>query len=1271
MKSLSKKLLAVFMSVLMAVSFAAVPLSAVAAESKEKNYVEGEAIVVLKNTAGNSYLKASRASSLYGSNIKLKNTYSFTGRKKSDKMSVAVLKSTRYSTKQLIKKLRKNPAVKYAFANSKKKALGITDDSYSKYQWALENNGQNGGTEGRDVNAEGLWEKAASSKKEQVVVVADTGLDLTSPEFKDVVWENKNGSRLLGKHGYDFVNGDTDPQDDNGHGTHCAGIIAAAADNQTGISGINKSNVKIMPLKWLDSDGGGFTEDVLAAYDYVNRALDLGENITAISNSWGGLADKSEIETFKEIFDKFGEKGAISLVAAGNEAYDLSEPYYEEDWFTGEEVALYDVPANCGSEYQLTVAATNEYDELAAFSNYSATEVDVAAPGVDILSTVSYNCFNPGIYDDEKKAAVVSQMQDYNDVLVGDVFGSVKPMTVTAEDTDELFRFDFSTNVTIEQSDKHFGLSGRGLTITTEDEIVQPEHDEEEEEEEEEEDFNAMLYCFEVPYTVSSAEKKQKYSVSLMVSGNKEGEIIVYDVPKDKGPKDIADLYMGGEERASVGTMAGGVFWDHLFFEVDPSKDKATERKLIFFCMAKEKETEFTIDDLAISTQGVSTSEFERYDYYCGTSMATPYVAGAVALVRNAYPDANIFDVINMVKNTGRAVEGLKDKVESGRVISLENLDKLPPLIGNAAYNDKGAVSIKGSFKDITSVKINGKEVKPTSSKANEIIVPDNKYSTNNVTIEVANDYGSDSFTTLLSNKKLIEKSSEIEGVPMEVTDGFMLPAGDAAYYINEYYNIGKIAYDNDLGIYVYDDMDVPQIDVSKLFEDKDDAGISGLLTSAAYSNNKIYFTMLRPITTSATGLIIGYDNCFASLDLSTGETVKLGEIPEDAIFGSSLGAYNGTIYLAGGYDDENNFSDTVYIYNASKKVFDKASSKLPEGRAFTSFIQYENKLYGVYGAVKDGGVPGIISFDGKAWSSSKLKLTSDDFEDLTTDTEKPFRVYTGNLGIGKNGLFLNGVYVYGYGDTYEYDVKNDKLVASDYAAKNELDGTKLIGTTLPGCFIGYEIAKVIEDDVEDDSFARACKVICGEAYEDITDGGFDDDVDFEIEPVAYKLDTETSFAKVIGTVKNAKVVSKANVAYGDNVTVKVVPNKGYAVQSVTVNGKTYSKTNTATVVANTANLKVSASVKLVAPAKVKGVKVKLNGKKATITWKKAKRAKGYQIQQYKNGKWKTVKTIKKASAKKCVIKKVKKGTKFRVRAYSVYEKKTYNGKWSKAVKAK
>ena len=76
MKSLSKKLLAVFMSVLMAVSFAAVPLSAVAAESKEKNYVEGEAIVVLKNTAGNSYLKASRASSLYGSNIKLKNTYS-------------------------------------------------------------------------------------------------------------------------------------------------------------------------------------------------------------------------------------------------------------------------------------------------------------------------------------------------------------------------------------------------------------------------------------------------------------------------------------------------------------------------------------------------------------------------------------------------------------------------------------------------------------------------------------------------------------------------------------------------------------------------------------------------------------------------------------------------------------------------------------------------------------------------------------------------------------------------------------------------------------------------------------------------------------------------------------------------------------------------------------------------------------------------------------------------------------------------------------------
>ncbi len=1271
---LFKKSLAVFLSAIMVCSFAAFPMSAGAAvpafttladKGEKTEYKEGEVIIVLKASADKGYLKAANASSRYGKNIKLKSTYSFSGKNKKNKLNVAVLKSNKYTAAQLVKKLSKNPAVKYAFPNTKKRALDITNDTYSKYQWALENNGQNGGTANSDVNAEGLWEKASASEKEQIVAIVDTGLDLTHPEFKDMnnVWTNTHGSRLLGEHGYDFVNNDGDPQDDNGHGTHCAGIVAAAADNEAGISGINKSNTKIMPVKWLDEDGSGFTEDVLASYDYINRALDLGENVIAISNSWGGEGPQEEIDAFTEIFDKFGERGVVSLVAAGNEATDITEGRTEMDSIFGKielDEPVFTTPASCDSPYQLTVGATNEKDELAAFSNYSKTKVDVAAPGTDILSTVCYDCFNPSIYTDEKKAALVEQYQNYDSTFSSGDLGYPTPVAISHEDSKEFFNVDFSTNVTVTQTDKHFGTEGKSLTITTQDEI---------ETSEDEEDVNALLYCLEIPYSV--ADESKSYSVSFMTSSNTESFMLAADVPADYEIKDNFEDLIYSYTVGQFGGGNGGTYWDHVFYNVNP-KDKVLlkgkDRKIVLLAESYEKGTEYTFDDFAISYQDVDTANFEKYDFYCGTSMATPYVAGAVALVKNAYPDATARDVVNMVKNTGRYVEGLKEQIETGRVISLENPEKIPPMIFNAGYNEKGQITIDGSFRDVTTVKVNGTEVTPASSGNNEIVVADKNYSTNKITVEVENAIGKDEYTGLVSNKKLIELSKEVEGEPFGITDGsFVLPAGDKAYFIYGY-SIGSISYDKDMAVYNYEESLMP-IDATKLFESKDEfEALDCYVSAATYSNGYIFFAVIKSITAS-NGMIIGYDNAFGCYDIETGETVKLCELPEDAMFGSSLAAYNGTIYLLGGYDNLA-YSSNVYTFDTTKKEFVKSSASLPEGRAYTKFIQYENKLYGVYGAVESGKLPAVISFDGKSWSSSKLSLESDDFTDYTTDPSVPVVVYSGNLGYGKNGLFLNGVYVYGYGDTYTYDVKNDKLVASEYAAKNTLDGTKLVGTTLPGCFIGYE-AEASETDIddEDDLWSMNKKIITGDSYDDYDDDL--DDFDFEITPTAYKLDIETSYAKVVSSVKNAKVKpSKVNAVYGDNVTITVTPNKGYVVESVSVNGKVFSKTNKATVKADTATIKVTASVKNVTPAKVKGLKATAKNGRVTLKWKKAARAKGYQVQQYKGGKWKTVKTIKKAKTTKATVK-AKKGTKFRVRAFNKYSGKTYNGKWSKAVKAK
>ncbi len=122
----------------------------------------------------------------------------------------------------------------------------------------------------------------------------------------------------------------------------------------------------------------------MGAYNYIYKAQQLGVNVVAVNNSWGG-ASEEESEILKTLINMVGEKGAISVCAAGNDGMD-------NDTFES-------IPANIDSDYVISVAASNEKDELASFSNYGKKSVDIAAPGTDILSSVSYNCFNPSIYD--------------------------------------------------------------------------------------------------------------------------------------------------------------------------------------------------------------------------------------------------------------------------------------------------------------------------------------------------------------------------------------------------------------------------------------------------------------------------------------------------------------------------------------------------------------------------------------------------------------------------------------------------------------------------------------------------------------------------------------------------------------------------------------------------------------------------------------------------------------------------------------------------------
>ena len=169
--------------------------------------------------------------------------------------------------------------------------------------------------------------------------------------------------------GYNGTDKMADPMDDNGHGTHCAGIIGAEGDNGEGIAGVNW-HVKIMPLKFLGRGGFGSTDDAIEAINYAIDRKKHGVNIRVISASWGSTSNSKALE---DTIRAAGEAGILFVAAAGNDGSDNDRrPHYPSN---------YDLPN------VISVAALDRNDNLASFSNFGVKTVHIAAPGKDILST--------------------------------------------------------------------------------------------------------------------------------------------------------------------------------------------------------------------------------------------------------------------------------------------------------------------------------------------------------------------------------------------------------------------------------------------------------------------------------------------------------------------------------------------------------------------------------------------------------------------------------------------------------------------------------------------------------------------------------------------------------------------------------------------------------------------------------------------------------------------------------------------------------------------
>ena len=268
----------------------------------------------------------------------------------------------------LRKRLSRHPDVAYAepdffqFASAER----TPDDPFYTLDYALVDS-----PDDHDIDAPEAWGTRTGCAK---VGVLDTGIDTDHPDLAANVYksddkpnngkdDDKNGY-VDDTYGYNAIAGKGSGEDDNGHGTHVAGIVASRGNNANGNSGLCWS-AKLVAVKFMNSRGKGSTSDAIDGIEYAVK-----KGLKVINCSFGSSSKSSALH---DAVDYAQDKGALLVVAAGNDSENIDKsPTY---------------PASFTDSNILAVAASTSEDTLASFSNFGSDSVDVAAPGDQIFST--------------------------------------------------------------------------------------------------------------------------------------------------------------------------------------------------------------------------------------------------------------------------------------------------------------------------------------------------------------------------------------------------------------------------------------------------------------------------------------------------------------------------------------------------------------------------------------------------------------------------------------------------------------------------------------------------------------------------------------------------------------------------------------------------------------------------------------------------------------------------------------------------------------------
>ncbi|MCR4710490.1 MAG: S8 family serine peptidase [Clostridiales bacterium] len=692
-------------------------------------------------------------------------------------LRIALVSSEKYDTEEMIALLSENENVAAAEPNSytyyTDYADYALDDTYASYLYhdnspgAKNTAGDSVADRGFDpekiisTNAGSGWSKLTGEEDEVVVAVIDSGINLEHEDLVNVLWTNPGDIGLSGEHGYNFAKNSSDIMDENGHGSHCAGIIAAQANNGKGVAGVaSGAKVKIMALSTDAGEEEGSLYVAMGAFNYVIRAKERGVNIVATSNSWGRSDQQSSI--FNEIVDRMGEAGIISFFAAGNSHEDMDQNHTDN-------------PASNESQYSIVVGAAGINGKPTGFTNFGKQTVDLFAPGLNILSTVGYKSYMPNLYSEEKLLETTEYFGKFtSDMTVTD--GTITPTTGGVEGIEGFGAVEFH-----KQYDEWSDIEAEDIpgTATCEMEIV-PEHY-----------FTIGEKAASLKVTIKEAQLGEEYYVFFPYEKNEDtvGGNTTFSIFYQGGENsdrttancDGGEIYMDEEGKyvltgyGEIGHALDGRNYDldtHLF----ASKQDAENPKVIDYEEGVKTgiglkitpvngswgnsewrdgnphDLVLYIDSVAVSKPDYELSLEDSYEMMSGTSMACPSAAGAGALMAALNPkqeDQTPAEYATMIRSKifscVTQTDELKDLCSTGGYIDFRNLDADNPAITDAVCNvNKGTITLKGiNFKEGMQLSYS----KVLDPEAPEVVLP-----ANGMTFDVAEDGKS----IVISNAKSI-----------------------------------------------------------------------------------------------------------------------------------------------------------------------------------------------------------------------------------------------------------------------------------------------------------------------------------------------------------------------------------------------------------------------------------------------------------------------------------------------------------------------------------